>query len=220
MTVRAIVFDVGGVVVKTPFELVPLIEHSVGAPAGTFPWRGPFEPEADPLWQDLQAGLITERDYWGRRAEEASPYTGGADVPSLFRRAFSGPPNEVFRPETDALQRACVDAGLLIGVLTNDMRDFNEPGWGEDAAFFARTDVVIDGSDTGVLKPDPEAYLITIRALGLRPEDVLFVDDQPFNIDGAAAVGMQTSWFDVLDPADSCRRAAAIAGVDYASLSR
>ena len=44
---------------------------------------------------------------------------------------------------------------------------------------------------TGVRKPDPDAYLIPTRALGVAPKDCVFVDDRKKNVDAAAAVGMQ-----------------------------
>ena len=50
--------------------------------------------------------------------------------------------------------------------------------------------------ETGVRKPDPEAYLGAARALGLTPERCLFVDDQPRNCDAARAVGMDAIRFE------------------------
>ncbi len=43
---------------------------------------------------------------------------------------------------------------------------------------------------TGVRKPDPEAYLGPARRLGVEPGECLFVDDRPKNVDAARAVGM------------------------------
>jgi putative hydrolase of the HAD superfamily len=90
------------------------------------------------------------------------------------------------------------------------MRDFNEPGWSDRVEFVQRVDEVIDGSITGVLKPDPRAYDIAVEALGTAPAATLFIDDQPFNIDGAQSVGLQTVWFDVTDPVGSYARARAL----------
>lgn len=43
---------------------------------------------------------------------------------------------------------------------------------------------------TGFRKPEPEAYLHPVRALGVNPADCLFVDDRPKNVAGAEAIGM------------------------------
>lgn len=192
----------GGPVVRTPFEMLRYLEIRCGAANKTFDWMGPFVPEADPLWQRLQAGEITERDYWHVRAEEAAPYTGSPEVRQMFTLMFANPA-ECIRPEALAMLDECQARGLRTGILTNDMRDFNEPGWSDRVEFVQRVDEVIDGSITGVLKPDPRAYEIAVEGLGIAPEAILFIDDQPFNIKGAKTVGLQTSWFDVTDPARS-----------------
>ena len=157
----------------------------------------------------MQAGEITERDYWHQRAAQAAPYTGSPDVRRLFTLAFADP-RECIRPEAMAMLDFCQDRSLRTGILTNDMRDFNEPGWSDRVEFVQRVDAVTDGSITGVLKPDPRAYAIAVEALGVSPASTLFIDDQPFNIEGAQAVGLQTVWFDVTDPAGSYARARAL----------
>jgi len=157
----------------------------------------------------MQAGEITEREYWHERAAQAAPYTGDPDVRSLFTLAFADP-LECIRPEAMALLEECQERGLRTGILTNDMRDFNEPGWSDRVEFVQRVDAVIDGSITGVLKPDPRAYQIAVETLGVAPQSTLFIDDQPFNIEGAQAIGLQTVWFDVTDPVGSYERARAL----------
>ena len=50
--------------------------------------------------------------------------------------------------------------------------------------------------ETGVRKPDREAYLGAARALGLCPSDCLFVDDRERNCEAAEAVGMPAIVFE------------------------
>ena len=198
----------GGPVVRTPFEMLRYLERVCGAPEGSLDWTGPFNPGADDLWQRMQAGEITEREYWHRRAEQAAPYTESPEVRRLFTIAFADPA-ECIRPEAMAMLDVCQGRGLRTGILTNDMRDFNEPGWSDRVEFVQRVDQVIDVSITGVLKPDARAYEIAVEALGTSPAATLFIDDQPFNIEGARSVGLQTVWFDVTDPVGSYARARA-----------
>ena len=44
---------------------------------------------------------------------------------------------------------------------------------------------------TGVRKPDPEAFLGAARALGRPPGECLLIDDRPVNVAAAKAVGMR-----------------------------
>ncbi len=48
---------------------------------------------------------------------------------------------------------------------------------------------------TGVRKPDPEAYLGAVRALGVDPGDCIFVDDHEKNCRSARRVGMDAVLF-------------------------
>lgn len=216
---QGVVFDMGGPVCRTPFEMTSRLERVTEAPAGTFPWTGPFDPQADALWQRMQSGEITEREYWHIRAREAAPYTGDDDVRTLFRMAFSDTDASI-RPQAMDFLGRCQSAGLRTGILTNDMRDFNEPGWSDRVEFVQRVDFVVDGSITGILKPAAGAYLIALEQMGLPADQCLFIDDQPFNIAGAEAVGLATCWFDVTDPGGSYARASAMLGLTDAAAAQ
>ena len=50
--------------------------------------------------------------------------------------------------------------------------------------------------DTGVRKPDPEAFTHAARALGREPGALVFVDDQARNCAAAQAVGMRAIHFE------------------------
>jgi putative hydrolase of the HAD superfamily len=46
--------------------------------------------------------------------------------------------------------------------------------------------------DLGVRKPDPRIYRMALACAQVRPDHTLFIDDRLENLEGAAAVGMQT----------------------------
>lgn len=52
-------------------------------------------------------------------------------------------------------------------------------------------DQVIVSADVGLVKPNPEIYYLTLRRLGVRAEECIFVDDRQIFLDVAAALGMQ-----------------------------
>jgi putative hydrolase of the HAD superfamily len=215
--VSAIVFDFGGPVLLTPFELLRAAERRLGLVDGRLDWRGPFDPDADPLWQRLQGGLITERQYWTERAAELDRIARvGADLQDLFTVLFDAEPSELVRPQADSVLAAAGAAGIATAVLTNDLARFHPPGWIARIGFLSRVGTIVDGSVTGLLKPDPGAYRLVLDALRMPPQRVLFVDDQPQNIDGADRVGLHTLWFDVTDPVESYRRLRELAGLPAA----
>jgi putative hydrolase of the HAD superfamily len=57
-------------------------------------------------------------------------------------------------------------------------------------------DAVVISCEVGLSKPDPRIFRLCLERLGLPAPDVLFVDDRADNVEGAAAVGLQTLQFD------------------------
>ena len=53
-------------------------------------------------------------------------------------------------------------------------------------------DVIVGSGDVKVAKPDPAIFHLTLAQLGRQPEEAIFVDDSPTNIQGAQAVGLHT----------------------------
>jgi putative hydrolase of the HAD superfamily len=68
-------------------------------------------------------------------------------------------------------------------------------------------DALVDGSVTGVLKPDPRAYAIAAEALGRPASEIVFVDDMPCNVDAGREAGMIALLLDLADPAEVFGRA-------------
>ncbi|MGL5912151.1 MAG: hypothetical protein ACRCZP_19260, partial [Phycicoccus sp.] len=113
---RVVLFDIGGVVIRTPFELH---DHE---------WRGPFDPATDALWRRMQAGGLSEREYWYERASAHHP---GADDPTLafMRPLYEQHESVVVRPEVVALLDELAAAGVRVAALTNDLAAFHPPEW-------------------------------------------------------------------------------------------
>jgi len=57
-------------------------------------------------------------------------------------------------------------------------------------------DVVVTAERAGYYKPHPRPHRLALEALGEAPEDVLFVAGSPYDLFGAAAVGMPVFWHD------------------------
>lgn len=214
MGTSAVVFDFGGVVIRTPFEMAPGLERRLGLSQGSIDLVGPFDPGADALWRRFRAGEFTELEYWNRQADRHAETTGaGPDrVRSLMDALFDAPRGEVLRPETWELRRLLIEKGFRVAALTNDLSRFHDPAWIERMDVLDKFDPFVDLSNTGILKPDPRGYRRVLEALALAPGQVLFVDDQPINITGAERMGMAAIQFDVLDPVGSVDRVMAALG--------
>lgn len=200
---RGLVLDFGGVISRTLFETHRESEAALGLPPGTLAWRGPFDPASDPLWCEMQAGAISERDYWLHRVRETGARLGEVweSFPDLLRRVRGRDPMAVIRPEALDAVAAARAAGARLAILSNELDLFYGPEFRAGLPFLADFDLVLDATHTGILKPDPRAYAMAAAGLGLAPADCVFVDDQPRNVEGARRAGMTAIPLDVTSPA-------------------
>ncbi len=67
-------------------------------------------------------------------------------------------------------------------------------------------DAVIDSSKVGVIKPDPKIYEIAETAAGVKPAEILFVDDSRANLIPAQKRGWHVMWFNDYDSVESTER--------------
>lgn len=194
-----LLLDFGGVCLLNPVEMHARAEAELGLPPGTIDWKGPIDPDTDPLWRRMIAGNgFSERDYWAHRANELGQTVGRAfTVADYMQLIFDPPTPEMIRPGADAVARAAIDAGIGVSVLTNDMRVFHGREWEHDVDFLQLVNHIVDCSDTGILKPDPRAFQRAVDIVDAPPERVLFVDDQPINVEGGDHFGLGTMWFDI-----------------------
>lgn len=212
---KALILDFGGVVTKTLFETHADTEAALGLPAGTLHWRGPFDPGGDPLWQAMQQGEMSERDYWLRRTREAGRLVGEdwTRMSDFVRRARGGDAEALVRPEADRAIRAAHAAGVRLAILSNELDLFYGADFRQKLPLLSLFETIVDATYTGVLKPDPRAYRMIVEALGLAPGECVFVDDQRRNVEGARAAGLATIAFDVRRPAASYAEALACFGL-------
>ncbi len=210
----ALVFDFGGPVLLTPFELRAVGERSMALPPGTLTWTGPFDPAADDDWRAFQSGAINEREYWALHCQEFHELTGEpAEMPAFMAHLYSGAEDELIRPGARSLILDAKAAGLPVGALTNDLTAFHDQAWIDRMSVIREFDVLVDGRRDGVMKPDPAAYRLVAERLGVAPEDCVFVDDQPGNLAGAEAVGMVPVHLDPVDPESGFAEARRLLGL-------
>jgi putative hydrolase of the HAD superfamily len=196
---KPLLLDFGGPVLKTPFELRHIAEPTLGPLA----WAGPFATDhVDVDYQRWQSGEITERTFWADRALQY-----GLDTKSFMRLFYEPAGEHLTRPEMVNFIANHQAKGTTVGVLTNDMQAFHGPEWMSGVPVIATFDFIVDGSITGVLKPDPQSFAFALKELGEPdPSDVIFVDDQHINLRGAEAVGLTAVFFDPTDPPGSMKR--------------
>ncbi|MHA6793665.1 HAD family hydrolase [Pseudonocardia bannensis] len=198
---RALLLDLGGTVFRSGSEMMGIYGELEPAVRSVVARRGPLGPEPDELWDAMLREEITEREYWARRSDEIGAALGRDwTIQEFMHTLYTLPGEPMMRPEAAALISDAQAAGVRIGALTNDLKAFHGDGSMSQDPFIGQLDVLVDGSVTGILKPDPRAYEMALEQLDRPPSEIVFVDDMPWNVAGAAKAGMIALQLDLARP--------------------
>jgi len=140
-----------------------------------------------PVWDDYSRGKISENQLW-----ESIEAGYGAAIPISKRAIWNSwdkhmqPRPEMVDLVTD-LQAEGYPVGLMSNVIPNTEADIRENG-GYDIF-----DFLILSCDVGFSKPQTEIYELALGNLpGIKPAEVVFVDDQARFLIPARDLGMET----------------------------
>lgn len=178
--IEAVIFDVGGVLVRTQErEHRRELERRLGLAPGeaeTLVFSGEMGIKA-------QTGAITHDELWAWIARHLQ--LGGQELRRFRREFWAG----------DALDRDLVDyiRGLrgryqtaVISNATDRLRRTLEETYKIADAF----DLIVCSAEEKVMKPSPEIYQRALQRLSREPSETVFVDDFEKNVEAARSVGM------------------------------
>lgn len=184
MPIRAVIFDLGGV--------LEIVDDDRWWDAWSARWEaaagrdpGSLMAGADPATRAaLDDGSITEDAMraWFRRALGLSPDRADAMLADLWDE-YCGTLDVALRDfvfELRATVRTAALSNSADGARREEQRRYDL------ASLF---EVVVYSHEVGVSKPDPAIYRLTERALDLRPDELVLLDDRPENVEGARACG-------------------------------
>jgi putative hydrolase of the HAD superfamily len=199
--IRAVFFDVGGVLVESPFAAFAAYEASAGLPPGALRALNQRDPDRN-AWACAERGEIDRDEFFARLEAEASALGHTLDARALFSRMLF-----VVRPAmVDLLKR--LRGRYILACLTNNMRVGFGPVMSASAEraaeigeLFALVDHVIESCQVGVRKPEPAFYRIACERAGVAPHEAVFLDDLGINLKPARALGMHTIKVDAPGPA-------------------
>jgi putative hydrolase of the HAD superfamily len=182
---RAVIFDLWDTLVEWPVvegeRITALLAHLSKLPPAAFERRLHASYRAlntEPLEQVLR----------GLEIDDAQLATAVGAHHELVRRTLR--PREGACQALAALRRR----GLRLGMISVCSEDV--PARWPETDLAGLFDVETFSSSCGLMKPDPEIYLLTLDALGVEPSDCLFVGDGANDeLAGAARVGIEPVLF-------------------------
>ncbi len=179
MTIRAVFFDLGGVIVRTEHQAPR--ERLAERLNMTYEDINQFVFESETS-RKASVGLISVDEHWnsvmrriGRPASEAK---------EIRREFFAG----------DIIDRDILEfirslkPHYKTGVISNawpDLRDYIIENKFDDAF-----DKIIISAEVGTMTPEPKIYQIALDQLQVQAQEAVFVDDMPANVEAANELGM------------------------------
>jgi putative hydrolase of the HAD superfamily len=190
MPIRAVIFDVGGVILTSPFDAFARYEADTGLPAGLLRQLNATDPDTN-AWARLERSevdLAGFADLFEAEARDAGHTIDG--------RAVLAQLGGQLRPEMVEALRRCHER-LKTAMLTNNFVIGGPPAEGERgtgamAELVDHFDVVIESRRVGLRKPDPAIYRLVCGELGVEPAEAAFLDDLGINLKPARELGMTT----------------------------
>jgi len=178
---RAVVFDVGGVLLRTD-DHGPRrrLAESMGLTEAQL-HDAVFE---SPFARSATLGTVREEALW---ADVARRFNRDASQMAAFQAGFWG--GDVFDVDFMAwigALRPRVSTGLLSNAWSGARDAFINR-----FACYRYVDSVVISAEEGVAKPDSEIYRICLRRMGVAAEETIFVDDFARNIEAANRLGMR-----------------------------
>jgi putative hydrolase of the HAD superfamily len=191
VTRDTVIFDFGGVITSSPFEAFNRLEGERGLPRDIIRRINALERDGN-AWARFERAEIDAATFDAIFAEEAKAQgheLRGDDVLAVLAGDI--------RPRMVAALDWLKAKGYRIGCITNNMPTGNGAGMARTAekaaaiaAIMARFDCVIESSKVGVRKPDPAIYRMACEALGVAPEQCVYLDDLGINCKPTAELGM------------------------------
>lgn len=187
MVIKAVIFDLGGVVMDSPMEILADIEKKHGV-EHNFINQMIVDVGPQGAWARLERGEIPMDEFYVAFDREIQSI--GANISSRDIMSAINSYTRV-RPEMLDAVRRIRKAGYKTAALTNNWIADDEIASQLDA-FKEEFDVFVESSRVGLAKPDPEIYKLVLEKLGIAPEEAVFLDDIGRNLKPARKMGMHT----------------------------
>ncbi len=185
MSIRAVIFDMGGVLVRTEDK----------APRTRLAERyGLTYAEIDDLVFNSETsgratvGEISAREHW--KFVCSSLNYPPERYQELFAEFYAGDALDLELVNYIRSLRPRYKTAMLSNA-HDDLRAYLIEHWGIEDAF----DEIFVSAELGLRKPDARIYQAALKSLQVKPEEALFVDDVLENVEAARSLGMQAVQF-------------------------
>ncbi|MGH9024526.1 MAG: HAD-IA family hydrolase [Acidimicrobiia bacterium] len=188
MSYRAVIFDLGGVVLPSPIEFFRTYERERGLP-DQFISEVVVGGGEHGAWSRLERGELNLAEFAVAFGDECEAAGMRVDVNDLLGAMTGG---GAPHPQMVTAIGAIRAHGLTTAALTNNWKHDDGASVTESNVLDGLFDVVVESAVEGLRKPDPRIYHLVCERLGIEPADAVFLDDLGVNLKSARMLGMTT----------------------------
>lgn len=180
-TIKAFLFDLGGIVIDIDFNLV-FSQWAKYSNCGVHEIKSRFE--FDHYYEALERGEISSKEYFNSLRNNLE-----IDISDIqFEHGW----NSIYKGEipgiSDLLHK--IKESFPIYAFTNS-NHLHQKVWSiKYANILSLFQAVFSSSDIGKRKPESEAFQLVADLIGVRLNEMVFYDDSIENINGAKKVGL------------------------------
>lgn len=186
--VRFIYFDINGCLVRFFHRAFTQLAQETGAPAD-----------------------IIESTFWHYNDEVCRGEMSVEEFDKIFAQRIGASVVDWLHYYLEAIDPIEEMAELLkwasenyyIGLLSNIMPGFIDAMLAREILPSLPYSAIIDSSEVGTIKPEPEIYKIAQERAKVQPNEILLVDDSRANLMAAEKMGWHVLWFDDYRPEES-----------------
>lgn len=178
---KNIVFDMGNVLTK--YTLSDYIRKYTDSEEGYQILRN--EVCASVEWIQMDRGTLTDEEAIASICKRIPQEYHALAERFINEFRMEQEPN----PPMESLVRRLGEAGYDLYLLSNTSKRFHK--FSKNIASISYMKGIWISCEHGFLKPEKEAYLDFFERFGLKPEECIFIDDSPANIEAGMRLGME-----------------------------
>ncbi|MDK2980701.1 MAG: glucose-phosphatase [Chloroflexota bacterium] len=181
MSIRAIIWDMEGVILRNVQDSIPACIAS----RLNISMERLLQTAYDKEYSDqIDLGNHTQEEGWKHMLDNLGlPYSKMADLEKFFHEDFYI--DQELVADIRAYRQRFKTA--LLSNYSESLRPMLSGSWRMDGAF----DEIVISSEVRMIKPDPAIFHYALDKLGIDPQEAIFIDDRAVNVESAQALGMQ-----------------------------
>ena len=188
MSIKAVVFDYGGVICFPPSqESEAVLERLTGlTPETLWDLHRKFRGEWD-------RGVLSGMEYYRNILSGAGVFLDDDSLAKITQADLNG--WKRINPDTAQLMVDVKAAGLKLGILSNMPNDFYS--WAKDhLQVFSEVQIAVISCVHGIIKPEAGIFKILQEKVDCEYEEIVFFDDAADNVAAARELGIKSFIWD------------------------